>query len=368
MVKLVVKIAAFFIIFAFIIGTLKNCEGGSLDKFIDDIFSFSGNQKDKDSVSYDDIENAEPTQLNVYVNIKLSEINQQYVSINTTNIDISQTITSIDTQIESYNQTVTNQTNYINRTNINQNTLINWATGNREFIAKLEGQYKSLRENNDNLSSEIKKLQKEIRSLNESIRRNKEHFKHYIEKYNRDVIEKENIKYAALINELNERIKELSSKIDFLSKELSSNTRKLNDLNKTIEKCINKITELNKKIDKLIEGSGNIQETEDVNYYYIIDTEENLKSKGIVSSNGLLGELSVTFNPDKDYFAILTDKNKTIRLGREKDRFELLSDMPSNTYEFRIINNSNVLIITDINKFWSKTKYLIIVKSTTKQN
>lgn len=368
MVKLVVRIVAFFLIFGIILCLLDNCKGSSFEKFVDDIFSFSDNTKDKEDVSCNDIENADPAQLNIYVNIMLSNINQQYVTYNTTNIDISQTIASINTQIDNYYQSITNQTNYINRTNINQNTLINWATDNREFIAKLEKQYQSLRENNDNLLSEIKKLQQEIRSLKESIRRNKEHFKRYVEKYNRDVIEKENIKYAALITELNERIEELSSKIEFLSKELNSNTRNLNELNKTIEECINKIKELNKKIDTLIEKSGNAQETEDVNYYYIIDTEDNLKSKGIVSSNGLLGELSVASNPDKDYFAILTDKNKTIRLGREKDRFELLSDMPSNSYEFRIINNSNILIITDINNFWSKTKYLIIMKSTTKQN
>ncbi|WP_289199104.1 hypothetical protein [Bacteroides acidifaciens] len=368
MVKLVVRIVAFFLIFGIILCLLDNCKGSSFEKFVDDIFSFSDNTKDTEDVSCNDIENADPAQLNIYVNIMLSNINQQYVTYNTTNIDISQTITSINTQIDNYYQSITNQTNYINRSNINQNTLINWATDNREFISKLEKQYQNLREKIDILPSEIKKLQKEIRSLEQSLRRNKKHFERYVEKYNRDVIEKENIKYEALIKELNERIEGLSSKIEILSKELGPNTRELDALNKTIKKCINKIKELNIKIDALIENSGNAQETEDADYYYIIDTEDNLKSKGIVSSTGLLGELSITSNPDKNYFAILTNKNKTIKLGREKDRFKLLSDMPSNSYEFRIINNKKVLIITDINNFWSKTKYLIIVKSTTKLN
>lgn len=362
MVKLVVRIVAFFVIFGFILGSLKNCEGSSFEKFVDDIFSFSDNTKDKDDVSYDDIKDADPTQLNIYVNIMLSNFNQQYVTCNTTNIDISQTITSIDTQIDNYNQSITNQTNYINRSNINQNTLINWATDNREFISNLERQYQSLKEKFYILPSEIERLRKEIESLEKSIKYNRKHFEKYIKKYNQDVVEKETVRYDALQKELNERIKELSSKVDALSKELNSNKKNLETLKKPIDKFIKKINALNGKIDQLIEQSGKDQVTEDVNYYYIIDTKDRLESKGIVSSSVFSSDLTVVSNPDKEHFAILTDKNKTITLGRERDSFQLLSDMPANSYEFRIINNKKVLIITDIKSFWSKTKYLIIIK------
>lgn len=360
MVKFVVRIVAFMVILSFLIGSLKNCTGSYFDKFLDDIFSFSSNTKDKDDVSCDDIKNADPTQLNIYANIMLSNINQQYVTYNTTNIDVSQTITSVDTRIENYNQTITNQTNYISRTNINQNTLINWVTDNREFISQLEKQYTNLTGKNNSLQSEIKKLKQEIKSLKKSVDDNRKHFESYIKKYNQDVIENERIKYDALINELKTRIDELSAKVSALSDELKSNTKKIEQLKKSVDKCIKKIDSLNKKLDSLIEQSGTA--LEDVNYYYIIDTKDNLKSKGIVSSSVFSSDLTVASNPDKDHFAILTNKNKTITLGREKDSFELLSDMPVDSYEFRTINNKKVLIITDIKSFWSKTKYLIIIK------
>lgn len=362
MVKFVVRIVAFFVIFAFILGSLKNCEGSSFEKFVDDIFSFSDNAKDKDDVSYDDIKNADPTQLNIYANIMLSNINQQYVTYNTTNIDVSQTIISVDTQIENYNQTITNQTNYISRTNINQNTLINWTTDNREFISRIEKQFAELTDKNNSLQSVINDLKQEIKSLKKSVENNKNHFESYIKKYNQDVIESEKIKYDALINELKARIEALSDKISALSNELKSNTTKIKQLQQSMNKCIKKIDSLNNKLDSLIEQSGKTQEIEDLNYYYIIDTKDNLKSKGVVSSSVFSSDLTVVPNPDKDHFAILTDKNKTITLGREKDSFELLSDMPANSYEFRTINNKKVLIITDIKSFWSKTKYLIIIK------
>lgn len=364
MVKLVVRIVAFFVIFGFILGLMGKCEGSYFDKFLDDIFPFSDNTKDKDTdndnVSCDDIKKADPTQLNIYANIMLSNINQQYVTYNTTNIDVSQNITSIDTRIENYNQTITNQTNYINRTNINQNTLINWATDNREFISQLEKQYSSLTEKNNSLQSEIAKLKQEIQSLKKSVEDNREYFESYIIKYNQDVIENEKIKYNSLIKELNTRINELSAKISALSNELKSNTTKIEQLKKSIDKLITKIDSLNKKIDSLIEQSGTVPE--DANYYYIIDTKDNLKSKGIVSPSMFSNDLTVVSNPDKNHFAILTDKNKTVTLGSERDGFELLSNMPADSYEFRTINNKKVLIITDIKSFWSKTKYLIIIK------
>ncbi len=129
-----------------------------------------------------------------------------------------------------------------------------------------------------------------------------------------------------------------------------------------MDKCTKKIDSLNKKLDSLIEQSGKTQEIEDVNYYYIIETKDNLKSKGIVSSSVFSSDLTVASNPDKNHFAILTDKNKTITLERERESFELLTDMTANSNEFRTINNKKILIITDIKSFWSKTKYLVIIK------
>lgn len=365
MVKLIVRVVAFFLIFGMILNWLNSCEGSYFDKYLDDIFSSSDNTKDEDDVSYDDIKNADPPQFNIYANIMLSNINQQYVTYNTANIEVSQTIASINTQIDNYDQSITNQTNYVSRSNINQNTLINWATDNREFISKLERQYQSLKDKKKDLlpsKSEIDNILKEINKLRKAIEENCSHFEEYIKKYNKDVVKNEEIKYNALQKELNERIEELFTKVNTLSKELKSNEESLKILGRSIDKFIKRINALNKKIDKLIEQSGTEQVTEDINYYYIIDTKDNLKSKGIVSSSVFSSDVSVVSNPDKVHFAILTDKNKTITLGREKDGFKLLSDMPANSYEFRTINNKKVLIITDIKRFWSKTKYLIILK------
>ncbi len=73
MVKLVVKIVAFFLVFSMILGWMKRCEGNYIDKLLDDYF-FSSSEEDKDDeeISYEDIRQADPDQFYRYVNVKIA--------------------------------------------------------------------------------------------------------------------------------------------------------------------------------------------------------------------------------------------------------------------------------------------------------
>lgn len=372
MVKLVVKICAFFIILGVLISLMDNCQGNSFDKLLDDMFfSSSKETKDSDDVTFDDVEDADPDQFNIYANIILSQISNQYVSCNTTNISISQEIIPINNQIVNINQSISNQNNYISKSSINQNTLINWTTDNRTNISQLNSQYQRLNENIETLKSDIEKLKREFKSLKKAIEKNETHFEKYIRelsiKYKKEVLEAETAKYEAIKREIVKRLNRLSDKISSLEKEIESNSEKLKELDISIKKIIRQLTEINKKLDELIEKSGNIEQAtvdNDVNYYFIIDTEEVLKSKGIISSTGLFGSLTINPNLDKDNFGILTKQNKTIPLGGKEDKFDIISEMPDDSYEFRIINDVKVLIIKDVNKFWSISEYLVIIKES----
>ncbi len=376
MVKLVVRIVAFFLIFGLILSWLKSCEGSPLDRWLSKLLDPTEDSgRFSDNITNEDIRNADPTEFNIYVNIAISKLNEQYISCNSTNINISQEINPIYVQIDQYNQTINNQTNYIKNSNINQVSLIEWAENNRTSISLLNDKYNNLNNKIDGLNSELKDLNSKIKSLRNDIESNRKHFSDYIrkleDKYKKqgieiskitEIIKSETEKYNKLQNELKELIEKLTSKVKSLTQELNATKAKLEDLDKSIKKCIKKLEELNKKIDELIKKSGRDPINDDTNYYYIIDTEEKLKAKGIVFSDGLSDELHVVSEPDKSYFALLTDKNKTIKLGKEKDSFEVLSDMPAHSYEFRSINNMKVLTITDLKGFWSKTKYLVIMK------
>lgn len=364
MVKLIVKICAFFIIFGMILCWMKSCEGDYIDKFLDDYFS-SKEDKDEDEITYDDIKNADPDQFNHYSNVMISKINQQYISYNSTNISISQDISSTNTLIEQCNQSITSQTAYINKTNINQPILINWVSDNRNNISQLEKLPDELSTKIDKLRGDIHSLTHEIRSLEDAVNENQHHFEKYIIKYNKNVIDEETVKYNAIQEDLKERIANLSNKISSLKAELKSN-REVRNLNRSVKRCIRRLEEINEKLDKLIEQSGAsntvASEEDDKTYYFIIDTKAKLKDKGIITSGGLFDGVHVVNNPNKDEFGILTDKNKTISLGDEEDSFELLSNHPEGSFEYRTINTIKVIIIKDVKAFWSKTQYLVILK------
>lgn len=370
MVKFVVKVCTFMLVLAMIIGWLGENIGSPLDQMFSKIFS-SDEVKDKDDITYNDIKKADADQLNVYANVKLSQLNQQYITYNSTNISLSQELTSINNFINLCENNISQQTSYINTSNINQNTLISWASDNSDNISKLENRYNSLNEQIEKMDSDISSLKREILSLKDAINSN-EYKQQLLEwensskssdnnysSINIDVVNAEKKKYDAILLDLKERIKELNSKVQTLNRELNSNTTALKTLKTTINECVRQLNSLNAKLKKLIQQSGSPKDT---SYYFIIDSEDVLKSKGVVSSGGLFGGLTVSPNPDQNLFGILTDKNKTIVLGNTDGNYDVISNMPPDSYEFRTVNNVKVIVINDITAFWSKTKYLVIVK------
>ncbi len=50
-------------------------------------------------------------------------------------------------------------------------------------------------------------------------------------------------------------------------------------------------------------------------------------------------------------------------LGEEDMEFDVLSEMPADSYEYRVVNRVKVLIIKDVDRFWSQTAFLIIKRS-----
>ncbi len=372
MVKLVVKICAFVIILGVVTSLLDHCTGSPVDRFLSDLFDSSEEVKEN-YITDGDIANADPTEFKTYVNIQLFKYGQQYTSYNSTNVNILQEISPVNVLIQNAEQIIETQANYINKTTINQTVLLEWADENRTNKDRLEKQYNDLIKRLEILDLNIKELKTNIRSLQDAICNNSCHFSEYIEEYkeyNKNEMPEESLTkvisdisedYNTLCKELNAQIGKLSEKVNDLSTELMNTQKSLRELNKSVEKCSVKIDSLNEKIDNLIEQSG--RKEEDKTYYFIIDTEDELKSKGLVTSGGLFGGLKVTDNPDKDEFALLSEKDKTIMLGGEDMEFDVLSEMPADSYEYRVVNKVKVLIITDVDRFWSQTAFLIIKKS-----
>ncbi len=318
MVKLVAKICAFFILFGLVLSLLNHCTGSPVDRFLSDLLDPSEEVKDN-YITDDDIANADPQEFKTYANIQILKYNQQYASYNSTNVSILQEISPVNVLIQNAEQTIETQANYLNKSTINQTVLLQWVDENRTSKDKLGKKYNDLIKSLESLELNIKELKTNISSLEDAIKSNHIHFNEEINEYreynkgklsDKDLSEMIKIKranYKDIVRELIKQVNKLSKKVSELSRELGNTKNSLKRLNISVKKCSVKIDGMNEKINNLIEQSGRPKE-EDKTYYFIIDTENELKSKGLVTSGGLFGGLKVTDNPDKEDFALLSEK------------------------------------------------------------
>lgn len=349
MVKLVSKIVGFFLLFGIILSLLDNCSGNIFDSFLDNLRV----NESEDEISADDIKETDPIHLSQYVNVVIAQYNQQYIDYNSSNISIEQDITVVNNFIQECNQSVSQQNKYINETNVNQSILLDWIEKNTTNITYIESSYDEINNRIDALSKKIKKLERDIRELKEAVQKNKwgqgkekthpNDYRYWIS------VKQELIKKIKILQNTLKQLVTINNTID----------------NRTLKKCLRQLKEVNKKLDALIAQGNNSddeQDEENISFYFVIGTEEELKDNNIISSDGLFGGLKVNSSPDKQFFGILTDKNKTIVLGGEDEEFEIVSDHPADSYEFRTVNRSKILVINDIERFWGNSVYMVIIR------
>jgi hypothetical protein len=134
----------------------------------------------------------------------------------------------------------------------------------------------------------------------------------------------------------------------------------------------NQVTNLNNNVEDLSAQNKAKQEaieakTAELNTaYYVIGTTKELKDKKIIDkSGGFIGlgrSKTVTSDFDKTYFTKI-DITTFTEVSILKKKAVLLSTHPSGSYKFESADKKSVdkLIILDYAKFWSASKYLVIV-------
>ena len=130
-------------------------------------------------------------------------------------------------------------------------------------------------------------------------------------------------------------------------------TTQIKELEAELREAYEKNAELEEKIDEL---------TEIINgAYVLIASKEDLKKIGIYTSNQLSKNRFDHSNLDKKWF-----KSVDIRDCRRFEIFDespqVLTAMPKDSYKTeKTERHTSVLEITDINRFWAITKYLVIM-------
>ncbi len=171
-----------------------------------------------------------------------------------------------------------------------------------------------------------------------------------------------NKKYSAS----NKQVASLQTTIDRLNKEMQESSVRLVELQGELAKRDETIAQLSTDISEIAqhaeEQSVTIKEQDKTLHtaYYVFGTTNELKEQKILSG-GFLKSTKVmqdTFN--KDYF-LQIDIREVTQIPLYTSKAKLWSTHPEGTYEFVKGANDNLTFhITDTQRFWSLTKYLII--------
>ncbi len=171
-----------------------------------------------------------------------------------------------------------------------------------------------------------------------------------------------NKKYAGS----NKQVASLQNTIDRLNKEMQESSARIVQLQNELSSRDATIAQLSSDVSDLAqvteEQSATIrQQDRSLNTaYYVFGTASELKEQKILSG-GFLQSTKVmqdTFN--KDYFLQIDIRNVT-EIPLYAPKAKLWSTHPDGTYEFlKGANNQLTFHITDTQRFWSLTKYLII--------
>lgn len=166
-------------------------------------------------------------------------------------------------------------------------------------------------------------------------------------------LKKSNLKVAELekmIANLMQQIEEKDAEIGTLQTQLASANAQLRVL---FEEYNNRIEELGEQTDKLNTA------------YYCYGTSKELKEKGVVTKEGgFIGlgkttKLSDDFN--KEYFTQI-DITLVQQVDLMTKKAKLITNHPADSYKLEGTNEMiEKLVILDATKFWSASKYLVIV-------
>jgi len=179
-------------------------------------------------------------------------------------------------------------------------------------------------------------------------------------------LRKANIKsseFEKMINRMQDQIDAKDVEINNLKDELARLNIDINQLNE-------RIAELNSNMDSL---SVENQEKEEIlkeqeqklnTAYFVFGTKKELKQNKIITSEGgfigigKMQKLMDDFN--KDYFQVI-DIRTTTSIPLMTKKAVLITTHPANSYYFAGEDQIDSLVIKDPEKFWSVSKYLVIM-------
>lgn len=167
-------------------------------------------------------------------------------------------------------------------------------------------------------------------------------------------------------------IENLKAQIADQQTEIATLTNQLASANITIQNLGTQVTQLNTRVDSLNTGISEAREAEraaaaeakradaEANaVYYIIGTDKELKSKGVLKGGGFLRGSKMGSDFNKAYF-IQADRRHFNSIPTHAKKAEVKSAQPKDSYKFVDVDGNKVLQIINPARFWATTNVLVI--------
>lgn len=189
----------------------------------------------------------------------------------------------------------------------------------------------------------------------------------------KDLLEKNDNKYKALqwdiANARKERTRS-NNRVDSLNNSIGAKNDEIANLNRNITSLKTEVNTQQVRIDQLVSLSSNQNST--INEmrnklntaHFVVGNNKDLKKKEvIVKKGGFLGLFGRVkkLNPQfsRDEFKTVDIKNDTA-ISLYGDKVNIVTVHPFNTYNIVDSSDHKILEITDPDKFWSASRYLVV--------
>ena len=170
-----------------------------------------------------------------------------------------------------------------------------------------------------------------------------------------------------------DELAKLGKLVKYLNGELEAKQQRIAQLEEELQNANADIDRMRGEMNNLNTAIGSLQdeneqqrraiESQDASLnegYYVMGTSRELKNKGLTSDGNLFKKKKVEFdNIDKSLFVKIDIRNTT-QISIPSKKAKVLTNAPSDSYTITNNGSNSVLQITNVARFWSLSRYLII--------
>ena len=195
-----------------------------------------------------------------------------------------------------------------------------------------EGSKEQLKQDVEAIQNAIKNYQAEIKKLQNDKRLQSVQFKKRLSAMQKELKEKSDI-----IETISKQLEEKEAQIKLQSKQIAT-------LDEVVSNLKDEVSTLSTE-GSMLKAKVADQEAEIYSVYYIVGTKAELIDAGVMTKGGLFKSSKVSY---------LSEINTNARKAK------VMSIHPKGTYAFVENDGEMILNISDPEKFWQQTKYLVI--------